>query len=455
MAVTCTDVQLADSLRLGYTLEELAEAARLLALVSVVVVKHAPTAPDVIHNEAAIRLASYLYDQPTAPRGDGYANALRNSGAARLLLPYRVHRAGFADAMSAAQRAVGTAENPVVGLSLAGGVLTILFADASTETITLQGGDGTDQTARDAAETAQEAAATAQTAINRHTMSHALASGVYDRLRLPAPAVVMRLGWSQSQVKVAAIFDRGNDHPIDGAAVGTTGGVTVPPFPPALNTDLTLYQWIWVEGDPTIAELRDTGLDLYQNEGALEVDSVAGTAYVSTGRLVPPIPSQPSIISILIDGDLIASQPWVTELIATHTAVVAAHHTPGGGDAKARYIISFPAASYSYLATASGGWDPGGTSRLTASYPAGLTQAILRAKIFYGVLQTDPADDVFGSRRLMTDWQQDLMLSDYADPQNRYIQVRLGASDIELILQGTQLAGALERDSWALFLTVI
>ena len=51
-------------------------------------------------------------------RGDAYANAMRNSGAARILLPYRVHRAGYADAVEAAQAAVGTPGNPVVGIDI-------------------------------------------------------------------------------------------------------------------------------------------------------------------------------------------------------------------------------------------------------------------------------------------------------------------------------------------------
>ena len=48
-------------------------------------------------NEAVRRLAGYLFDQPEAARGDAYSNALRNSGAQRMLLPYRLHRAGYAD----------------------------------------------------------------------------------------------------------------------------------------------------------------------------------------------------------------------------------------------------------------------------------------------------------------------------------------------------------------------
>ena len=98
MAVTLTVAELVAALRLGDTDEELVEATRLLAYCAEAVVKHAPNAPDVAHNEAARRLAGYLFDQPEAGRGMAYANALRNSGAARMLLPYRVHRAGYTDA---------------------------------------------------------------------------------------------------------------------------------------------------------------------------------------------------------------------------------------------------------------------------------------------------------------------------------------------------------------------
>ena len=53
--------------------------------------------------------------------GDAYSNALRNSGAARMLLPYRIHRAGYSDAMESAQEAVGnTVGNPVTGLAIVG-----------------------------------------------------------------------------------------------------------------------------------------------------------------------------------------------------------------------------------------------------------------------------------------------------------------------------------------------
>ena len=89
MAVTVTVAKLAAAMRVGSSDEETAEVTRLLALAATVVVKHAPDAPDAIHNEAAIRFAGYQFDRPTAPAGPQYANALRNSGAEALLLPWR------------------------------------------------------------------------------------------------------------------------------------------------------------------------------------------------------------------------------------------------------------------------------------------------------------------------------------------------------------------------------
>ena len=95
MAVTLTETELAAALRMGDAAEETAEATRLLAYASEAVTKHAGDAPDIAQNEASIRLAGYLYDQPFAPRGDGHSAALRNSGAASILSPYRVRRAGI------------------------------------------------------------------------------------------------------------------------------------------------------------------------------------------------------------------------------------------------------------------------------------------------------------------------------------------------------------------------
>ena len=158
MAVTLAVTELAAALRLGDSAEETAEATRLLAYVTEAIVKHAPGATDTAHNEAARRLAGYLFDQPDAASGDGYANALRNSGAARMLLPYRVHRAGTTgEAVSAAQ-ATGSVDNPVTDVQIVSGNIIVSYADGSTETHALPAGmgdSGVDQAARDAAAAAQ------------------------------------------------------------------------------------------------------------------------------------------------------------------------------------------------------------------------------------------------------------------------------------------------------------
>ena len=98
MAVTLTVAELAAAMRVGDSTEETAEVTRLLSYATVAVEHHVADCPDVVHNEAAIRLASYLYDQPGASSRANFANALRNSGAARLMLPYRVHKVGSAGA---------------------------------------------------------------------------------------------------------------------------------------------------------------------------------------------------------------------------------------------------------------------------------------------------------------------------------------------------------------------
>ena len=107
-SVTLTVAELAAALRLGDSAEETAEVTRLLAYATEAVTQHAPSASETAMNEAVRRLSGYLFDQPEAGRGMAYANAMRSSGAARMLLPYRIHRAGYAGAVEAAQEAVGT-----------------------------------------------------------------------------------------------------------------------------------------------------------------------------------------------------------------------------------------------------------------------------------------------------------------------------------------------------------
>ena len=59
----------------------------------------------------------------------------------------------------------------------------------------------------------------------------------------------MRIGWNQSRAITAAVFTRAGQHPQDGAVQGMTMGLDVPPAPPALAGDPTLYLAVWLAGD--------------------------------------------------------------------------------------------------------------------------------------------------------------------------------------------------------------
>ena len=126
MAINLTVAALASAVRAGNTTEESAELTRLLTYAKTEISRYLgrayATAPQSVVNEAAIRLVAYLYDMPNASRGAAFANALRNSGAGRMLLGYRVHRAGTtAEAVDAAQAVMGTTDNPVVGVTIEAG----------------------------------------------------------------------------------------------------------------------------------------------------------------------------------------------------------------------------------------------------------------------------------------------------------------------------------------------
>ena len=188
MAITLTVAEVSAAIRLGSSTEETAESTRLLTYVMAAISRHLgdayEAAPEAVVNEAGIRLAGYLFDQPNAGRGLSFANAGRNSGAWAILLPFRVHRAGSTgEAVAAAQEAVGTTGNPVTNVAISGGNLVVTFDDGTTRDDPLPagmtGGDGTDQTARDAAVQAQtraddaaSAAANAQADIDAHEANH-------------------------------------------------------------------------------------------------------------------------------------------------------------------------------------------------------------------------------------------------------------------------------------------
>ena len=95
MAVTILRAQLAARMRLGRTQTELDEVDHLLAEATEAVIRLCPIAPDVIHNMAVWRYASYSYDRPFASQSTRFSNVMRNSGAGAALLPYREHRLGL------------------------------------------------------------------------------------------------------------------------------------------------------------------------------------------------------------------------------------------------------------------------------------------------------------------------------------------------------------------------
>ena len=96
-----------DAAALGLATELHADTAmRLLPVVAALVDRYAPGAPDAISNEAAVRCAGWLAEQPGASvRGETMGDistswaptmhsALRHSGAMALLTAWKVRRAG-------------------------------------------------------------------------------------------------------------------------------------------------------------------------------------------------------------------------------------------------------------------------------------------------------------------------------------------------------------------------
>ena len=84
-----TVAQLSAALRIGDGSDDpeepvLSILTRLKGVGEALVENDAPGAPDSIKDEAVIRIAGYLYDQPESPSMAGYASAMKNSGAAIL-----------------------------------------------------------------------------------------------------------------------------------------------------------------------------------------------------------------------------------------------------------------------------------------------------------------------------------------------------------------------------------
>ena len=97
MSVTLTAVQLAASLRIGDGTTALVEPqasvlARVLGTAKATVELYAKDAPSAVQNEAAVRMAAYLYDAQPG-NSSRFVHAFQDSGAQALLAPWRVQRA--------------------------------------------------------------------------------------------------------------------------------------------------------------------------------------------------------------------------------------------------------------------------------------------------------------------------------------------------------------------------
>ena len=177
--------------------------------------------------------------------------------------------------------------------------------------------------------------------------------------RVPALDVSMRIGWAQTQDPVEAVFIRANNHPVDGAAIGTVDGMFPPPFPPALASDASLYLYIWIATAPAnVAEITLRGGGSLLSSGSaladFELEGVDGAIWISNQRLSAGVSN--ISISATVVGDIIATRPWVTDAIAAagidpadpndptaaiaaHTAIPNAHHVPGmDGNAEALIV---------------------------------------------------------------------------------------------------------------------
>ena len=179
MAVTITAAELSAAIRVGDTAGETTQVKRLLSVATEMVTNFAPDAPDVMQNEAVIRIAGFLYDAPTT----AYGNALQGSGAGALLLPYRQHRGGVvspAPVPSGTPGGTAGLDTEAVDERISAKVYDWAESDNSDQIPAnkLQNAApaATDQVARDAASAAQSTADTAQStaeaaAMNRSGLS--------------------------------------------------------------------------------------------------------------------------------------------------------------------------------------------------------------------------------------------------------------------------------------------
>lgn len=122
MTVRITRPELCNAIRVSSTSAAVIdEINRLLRWATATVERHAPEAPDEMHDMAAVLLVGRAYDRPLASRGTAHSNIMRQSGAGTVLMPWRKMVAGHvaeaehpADIPTARDRAIAAHDAALV-----------------------------------------------------------------------------------------------------------------------------------------------------------------------------------------------------------------------------------------------------------------------------------------------------------------------------------------------------
>ena len=530
MPVTTTDAGLRAALRMGNSTEEIAESTRLLAYCTEAVTKHAANAPDVVLNEAVIRLAGYLYDQPFSSRYSGFSASLRNSGAAAMLLPYRVHRAAPAGAPASASPSPSPSPAPTPSgpgvdqvardkanlaestatdaLNKANEALTDIADLLPLVTAAANPAAATDAEADDPAETGIRSWSSALIARvvravglalpavpqdgERYTLQsedttsegtlrrfwrrifevpatpgtstgvgHILTTtGENDRdyaWREPAPDATARQAAATANATATLALDRTTAN-LNALARKEDrfghrqqlGLVKFTPDPPVLtyaqDSDFARTYRLRVDGPENLTGdiwfSKDIpGLNLNSNDRT----KWTGTTFVID--IVVPANRAAAVASAAKpDGILLELKFWdaaregaVVEVVRVYVGIV-----EGGSVTATAHEIAFDPSTYVYTSQSSGGFNPGGTSKLRGNYPRGLGQSHFTRRIKVGYLVVDPQVENLPSGPVSE--FSNASLRNY----NEKCLVDFRAGDIQLTILGIELDTAAKRNNWKL-----
>ena len=219
-------------------------------------------APSVVQDECKVRFAAYLYDAPTAGRGDFFGNAWKNCGAAALASRWIQRRAAVQSGSFAPGAPGGAPGDDAYDWATEGNT-----DDIPVDKLQLAGAAATDALARAAAQAAQAAADAAQaTADGKPSLAQATAQiATYARENNPSGHLpAERLG----------------ENPVEGTIpVVTTGGRTfrfTETSALGAGTDQTARNA--AAAAQSAADAAQAAIDAYEAEGPPAVDATAREA---------------------------------------------------------------------------------------------------------------------------------------------------------------------------------